>query len=159
MFTLRNSISILTIIDIQHYTEGLKEKMIEKWWKGKKMSSVNHMVICIDNTRRDTKITGIIMEICQGRNYIRFSSVQLLSHAWLFVTPWTAARQASLSITNSWSLLKLMSITLMMSSNHHKIYTQKNNCISIHQQQTENPIFLRYYLYKQLKIDGTLKYT
>ena len=37
---------------------------------------------------------------------------------WLFVTPWTAARQASLSITNSWSLLKLVSIELVLSSNH-----------------------------------------
>ena len=48
---------------------------------------------------------------------VQFSSVQLLSHVWLFVTPWTAARQASLSITNSWSLLKLMSIELVMPSN------------------------------------------
>ena len=47
-----------------------------------------------------------------------FSSVQSLSHVWLFATPWTAARQASLSITNSWSLLKLMSIELVMPSNH-----------------------------------------
>ena len=45
-------------------------------------------------------------------------SVQLLSHVLLFVTPWTAARQASLSITNSRSLLKLMSIELVMPSNH-----------------------------------------
>ena len=45
------------------------------------------------------------------------SSVQLLSWVWLFVTPWTAACQASLSITNSWSLLKLMSIELVMPSN------------------------------------------
>ena len=45
-------------------------------------------------------------------------SVQLLSCVRLFVTPWTAARQASLSITNSWSLLKLMSIELVMPSNH-----------------------------------------
>ena len=37
-----------------------------------------------------------------------FSSVQLLSHVRLFATPWTAARQASLSITNSWNLLKLV---------------------------------------------------
>ena len=44
--------------------------------------------------------------------------VQSLSHVRLFVTPWTAARQASLSITNSWSLLKLMSIESMMPSNH-----------------------------------------
>jgi len=47
-----------------------------------------------------------------------FSSVQSLSCVWLFVTPWTAAQQASLSITNSRSLLKLMSIKLMMATNH-----------------------------------------
>ena len=46
------------------------------------------------------------------------SSVQLLSHVRLFATPRTAARQASLSITNSWSLLKLMSIELVMPSNY-----------------------------------------
>ena len=42
--------------------------------------------------------------------YLHLSSVQSLSHVWLFETPRTAARQASLSITNSWSLFKLMSI-------------------------------------------------
>ena len=47
-----------------------------------------------------------------------FSSVQSLSHVQLFATPWTAAHQASLSITNSWSLLKLMSIGSVMPSNH-----------------------------------------
>ena len=46
------------------------------------------------------------------------SSVQLLSRVWLFATPWTAAYQASLSITNSWSLPKLMSIESVMPSNH-----------------------------------------
>ena len=46
------------------------------------------------------------------------ASVQSLSRVQLFVTPWTAARQASLSITNSWSLLKLMSMMLVMPSNH-----------------------------------------
>ena len=45
-------------------------------------------------------------------------SVQSLSHVWLFVTPWAAARQASLSITNFWSLLKLMSIESVMPSHH-----------------------------------------
>ena len=45
------------------------------------------------------------------------SSVQSLSHVQLFVTPWTAALQASLSITNSWGLLKLMSIESVMPSN------------------------------------------
>ena len=47
-----------------------------------------------------------------------FSSVQLLSHVRLFETPWIAARQASLSITNSWSSLKLMTISSVMPSSH-----------------------------------------
>ena len=53
-----------------------------------------------------------------------FSSVQSLSRVQLFATPWTATRQASLSITNSWSLFKLMSVELVMQSlqmlNKHK---------------------------------------
>ena len=55
--------------------------------------------------------------VCVSR-LVQFSSVQLLSHVWLFATPWTAACQASLSITNSQSLLKLMSIESVMPSNH-----------------------------------------
>jgi len=49
---------------------------------------------------------------------VQFSSFQSLSRVWLFVTPWTAAHQSSLSITNSQSLLKLMSIKSVMPSNH-----------------------------------------
>ena len=52
------------------------------------------------------------------RTQYKFSSVQLLSCVQLFVTPWTAARQASLSITISWSLPKLMFIESMVPSNH-----------------------------------------
>ena len=47
-----------------------------------------------------------------------FSSVQSLSHVQLFATPWAAARWASLSITNSWSLLRFMSIESVMPCNH-----------------------------------------
>ena len=49
---------------------------------------------------------------------VQFSSVQSLSHVRLFATPWIAAHQASLSITNSWSSPKLMSIELVMPSSH-----------------------------------------
>ena len=48
----------------------------------------------------------------------QFSSVQSLSRVQLFATPWTAARQTSLSNTNFWSLLKLMPIESVMPSNH-----------------------------------------
>ena len=51
-----------------------------------------------------------------------FSSVQSLSRVQLFVTPWIAARQPSLSITNSWSLLKLMPIKSVMPSSHLILY-------------------------------------
>ena len=49
---------------------------------------------------------------------VQFSSVQSLSRVWLFATAWTAARQASLSSTNSWSSLKVTSIELVMPSSH-----------------------------------------
>ena len=51
-------------------------------------------------------------------NLVQFSSVQSLSHVRLFVTPWIAALQACLSITNSWSSLRLMSIESVMPSSH-----------------------------------------
>ena len=53
-----------------------------------------------------------------GAGSVQFSSFQSLSHVRLFVTPWTAVHQASLSITNSRSLLKLMSLESVMPSNH-----------------------------------------
>ena len=49
---------------------------------------------------------------------VQFSSVQSLSCVWLFATPWTAVRQAFLSITNFWSLFKLIFTMLMMPSDH-----------------------------------------
>ena len=56
-------------------------------------------------------------QVCVSKRYRRFV-VQSLSRVRLFVTPWTAARQASLSIINSWSLFKLMSIESVIPSNH-----------------------------------------
>ena len=53
-----------------------------------------------------------------GYSPVQFSSVQSLSHVQLFATPWTAEHQASLSITNTWSLPKLVSIKSVMPSSH-----------------------------------------
>ena len=53
-----------------------------------------------------------------GPEPVQFNSVQSLSRVWLFLIPWTAVRQASLSITNSQSLLKLISFETVMPSNH-----------------------------------------
>ena len=60
----------------------------------------------------------LVKPLILGEQIKMSSSVQLLSRARLFATPWIAARQASLSITNSWSLLKLMSIKSVTPSNH-----------------------------------------
>ena len=57
-------------------------------------------------------------EKISGYSCFQLSSVQLFSHVWLFLTPWTAARQASLSITNSRSPPKPMSIESVMQSSH-----------------------------------------
>ena len=63
-------------------------------------------------------VHGISKSQTQLSDFHFKSSVQSLSLVWLFVTPWTGAWQDSLSITNCWSLLKLMSIELVMPSNH-----------------------------------------
>ena len=77
-----------------------------------------------------------------------FSSVQLLSHVRLFVTPWTAACQTSLSITNSWSLLKLMSIESVMPSNHlilcHPLLLLPSIFPSIRIFSNESVLFIRW---------------
>ena len=66
---------------------------------------------------------GKNLDDCSPNQYLtQFSSVQPLSRVWLFVTPWIAARQASLSITNSRSLLKLMPIESVMPSSHLILY-------------------------------------
>ena len=60
----------------------------------------------------------MIIDVVRFKSTFRLSSVQPLSQVQLFATPWTAACQASLSITSSWSLLKLMSVESVMPSNH-----------------------------------------
>ena len=60
---------------------------------------------------------------------LKFSSVQSLHRVWLFATPWTIARQASLSITNSWSPPRPMSIESMMPSNHLILCHPFSSCL------------------------------
>ena len=85
------------------YTDGYQahEKML-------------NIISQLRNANQNYEYHEISLHISQNQ----FSSVQLLSHVRLFATPWTAAHQASLSITNSQSLLKLMPLELVMPSNH-----------------------------------------
>ena len=59
----------------------------------------------------------------------QFSSVQSLSRVWLFATPWAVAHQSSLSITNSWNLLKLMSKESVMRSSHLIFCVPLSSCL------------------------------
>ena len=74
----------------------------------------------IERARTHTHTHTVLKPSCTNTTvvFFTFSSVQLLSCIWLFVTPWTAACQASLSITNCQSLPKPTSIELVMPSNH-----------------------------------------
>ena len=72
--------------------------------------------VCYEVTGPDTMI--LVFWMWSFKPALSLSSFSQFSHVRLFVTPWAAARQASLSITSSWSLLKLISIELVMPSNH-----------------------------------------
>ena len=81
-------------------------------------------------------VSWCLFETQQTANRVSQSvsqSVELLSHVWLFETLWMAGRQAALSITNSWSLPKLMSIELVMPSNHHPLPSPSAFNLSQHQ--------------------------
>ena len=87
-----------------------------KIWEGERSCNIprgwTSSLRCSDSSLQvDILLSGFCILLC-------FSWVQFLSHVWLFATPWTAAHQASLSITNSQSLLRLMSIESVMPFNH-----------------------------------------
>ena len=83
---------------------------------------------------RDPSLAKIIWRwfikiICHSASHCTFSSVQSLSCVWIFAIPWTVAHQASLSITNSQSLLKLMAIKSVMPSNHLTLCRPLLSCL------------------------------
>ena len=106
------------------------------------------------NNKEIENISKYQTEIIELKNTVTklkkksISSVQSLSHVRLFATPWTAARQASLSITKSWSLLKLMSIELEMPSNHlilcHLLFLLPSVFLSIRVFSSESVLRIRW---------------
>ena len=102
----------------------------------------NNRVLSLKN-KRDT-----FLSFLNNLNQHQFSSVQSLSRVWLYVTLWIAARQASLSITNSRSLIKLMSIESVMPSNHlilcHPLLLLPPICPSIRVFSSESTLHMRW---------------
>ena len=84
------------------------------------VSLLNFLLLCINTAQNDAEIHLSVYSLIASfsKCLVSTSSVQLLSRVLLFATPWMAARQASLSVTISWSSLKLTSIELMMPSSH-----------------------------------------
>ena len=80
-------------------------------------SGIKTHISCVFRVGRQILYHWAIWEVWSEKNTLLTLLVQSRSDVWLFVTPWTAARQASLSFTISWSLLKLMSIQSVMPSN------------------------------------------
>ena len=99
---------------------------------------------CISNPHRNANHTHFDI----SANTVRTSSVQPLSHVQLFVTPWNAACQASLSITNSQSLLHVMSSKSVMPSNHlilcHPLLLPPSILPSIRVISNESPLCIRW---------------
>ena len=95
------------------------------------------------------------------RAFGKFSLVQPLSHVQLFATPWTAAHQASLSFTNSWSLLKFMSIEWVRPSNHlilcHPLLLQPSIFPTIRVFSNESVLHIKYWSFS-FSISPSSKY-
>ena len=90
----------------------------EVQWKKRNVCTNVHSEIVTNLSDTMCASSGPTRRIHLRRGMVQFSSVQSLSRVQLFATPWTTACQASLSITNSRSLLKLMSIESVMPSSH-----------------------------------------
>jgi len=91
------------------------------WITSIRSSNLLSCILLFNNRKTNIKTnfyTSFLYWNCLEHVYVQFSSVQSLSHAWLFATPWISARQASLSITNSRSWLRLTSIESVMPSSH-----------------------------------------
>ena len=79
-------------------------------------------LVCAGHRTQAPRVPTWRGSLCFFWLWRQFSSVQLLNRVWFFVTPWTTSRQASLSVTNSQTLPKPMSIELVMPPNHLILY-------------------------------------
>ena len=108
----------VTSLTITHQAPLSMEFSRQEYWSALPFPSPGDLPYSEIEPMSPALIGGFFTTELPGKPYLIFSSVQSLSHVRLFVTPWAAACQASLSITNSRSPPKPMSIELVMPSNH-----------------------------------------
>ena len=108
-------------------------------------------------------VPPIDLSIAHCSGCYSFSSVQLLGCVWLFLTPWTAAHKASLSITNSRSSLRLMSIESVTPSNHlilcHPVHLPPSIFPSIRVFSNESALHIRWPKYWSFSISPSNEYS
>ena len=121
-------VSVVFFLFFSEWEKIMPESM--KMWAWCSSRKVSDEKPCQDVKHRNRYFSG------SGLGFIvHINSVQSLSRVQLFVTPWTAACQASLSMTNSWSLLKLTSIKSVMPSNHLILLSSPSPAFSLSQHQ------------------------
>ena len=103
-----------------------------QWYKMECMSGDSNVMheICFTQSQEGSlyRVISTIISGTESGPRMVLHPCSVAQSFWLFATPWTAARQASLSFTISWSLLKLMSIELMGPSNHLMLCTSLSSC-------------------------------
>ena len=102
-----------TIAKLPSINRNLWKPLLIFWEVSDWFPIIESKHIKLDKWHNATKFLAHVLDFS-----VQFSSVQSHSCVWFIVTPWTASRKASLSITNSQSLLKLMYIELVLPSNH-----------------------------------------
>ena len=95
-------------------------QLLQCYWLGHRVGLPWHWMVCLENKQRSFCRFWDCIQVLHFGLFpsVQFSSLQSLSRVRLFATPWTAVRQASLSINNSWSLPKLTFIESVMPSSH-----------------------------------------
>ena len=126
------------------------------WNSPGQKTGVGRLFLQTEQTSKQGQLSGI-------KEHIQFSSVQLLSHVQLFATPWIIVHQASLSITNSRSSLKLMSIESVMPSSHlilcRPLLLLPSSPLSIRIFSNESALYIRWPEYWSFNISPSNEYS
>ena len=127
---------------VWHSEKALSFTSCWEGWVQAGWSFLCQVLGCVKSSEKEGETRRLEWILMEAEDIVQFSPV------WLFATPWTAARQASLSITNSWSLLKFMPTESVMPSNHlilcHPLLLQPSIFPSIRVFSYESALHIRW---------------